>query len=232
MSSWSIGGDGGNSFPFDRIGDTVTGQIVSLQEVQQTDLQTGEPKMFANGQPMMMYRVSLATQLRDPANPSDDGHRDVYLKGSRKSETQSSLAAVLDAVRAATGGTDLEPNATLTLTYIGDGPASQRGFNPPKLYQATYQRAVMGLGGPQYATQQPTAPVQQPAAPVQQYAPPQAPAAPPVQYAPQQPVQQYATPPAPQAPASAAPGGPTPEQVAALRAAGVDPASVFPGYQG
>lgn len=228
MSSWSIGGDGGNSFPFDRIGDTVTGQIVSLQEVQQTDLQTGEPKTFANGQPMMMYRVSLATQLRDPANPSDDGHRDVYLKGSRKSETQSSLAAVLDAVRAATGGTDLEPNATLTLTYIGDGPVSQRGFNPPKLYQATYQRAVMGLGGPQYATQQPTAPVQQ-------YAPPQAPAAPPVQYAPQQPVQQYATPPAPQAqqaPASAASGGPTPEQVAALRAAGLDPASVFPGYQG
>ena len=227
MTNWNIGGDGGNSFPFDRVGDTVTGQILNLQEVQQTDLQTGDPKTFANGEPMMMYRVSLATQLRDQSNPSDDGHRDVYLKGSRKSGTQSSLAAVLDAVRAVTGGTDLEPNATLSLTYIGDGPQAQRGFNPPKLYQATYQRAAMGLGGAPVPQAQ-----QYQQAPAPQYAQPAY--APPVQQAP---AQQY-TPPAPQvqqappAPSGPAPAGPTPEPGAAVRAAGVDPATVFPGWQG
>ena len=228
MTNWNIGGDGGNSFPFDHIGDTVTGQIVSLQEVQQTDLQTGEPKTFANGQPMMMYRISLATQLRDPANPSDDGHCDIYLKGSRKSETQSSLAAVLDAVRAVTGGTDLEPNATLSLTYIGDGQQAQRGFNPPKLYKANYQRAAMGLGGAPVPQAQ-----QYQQAPAPQYAPAQAVAPQYAQPAYQQaPAQQYTPPAPPVQQALAAPAGPTPEQVAAVRAAGVDPATVFPGWQG
>ncbi len=220
---WDLGGDGGNSFAFEHVGDSVTGQIVSLTEQQQTDLQTGEPKTFSNGQPMLMYRVALATQLRDPGNPADDGRRDIYLKGSRKSGCQSSLAAVLDAVRATTGGTALEPNATLTVTYVGDGPQAQRGFNPPKLYSAQYIRPAMQLGAPVApAPQQYAAPAYQ-QAPAPQYAP--APA----------PVQQYAPQPvaAPvQATAPAAPAGPTPEQIAALRAAGVDPASVFPGYTG
>ena len=215
---WDIGGDAGNSFPFDNIGDTVTGQIVGLTEQQQTDMQTGEGKTFANGDPMMMYKVTLATQLRDPDKPLDDGHREIYLKGSRKSGCQSSLAAVLDAVKAATGSSALEPNATLTLQYVGDGVATQRGFNPPKLYAAAYVRPTMDLAGPQ----QP-APVQPVA-----YAP-QA-----VQQAPVQPVQAAPVMPQPiqQAPAPAAPAGPTPEQIAAVRAAGVDPATVFPGFAG
>lgn len=212
---WDLGGNGGNSFAFDRPGDSVTGQIISLTEQQQTDLQTGEPKTFSNGQPMLMYRVALATQLRDPGNATDDGHRDVYLKGSRKTGVQSSLAAVLDAVRTATGGTALEPNATLTLTYIGDGPQAQRGFNPPKLYSATYVRPTMQLGAPAAAPQQPYTPAGTVAPQAQAPAP---------QYAPQQPVAA----PVPAAPPAAA--GPTPEQIAALRAAGVDPATVFPGY--
>jgi hypothetical protein len=226
--SWDLGSDGGNSFPFDRIGDQVTGQIESLEELQQTDLQTGEPKVFASGQPMLMYKVTLLTPLRDPADPTDTGARAIYLRGSRKAESQSSLAAVLAAVKATTGGTALEPGGTLTLQYIGDGVATNRGFSAPKLYSATYLRPPVPPAPP--------APVPAPAAPA--YQPQAAPAAPAPVPAPA-PVVAYqpSVPPAPPpaalpAPTPAVAAGPSPEQVAAVRAAGIDPASVWPGFNG
>lgn len=255
QQSWDIGGDGGNSFAFDQIGASVTGTIEQMQEVQQTDLDSGEPRTFTSGQPMMMYRLTLRTTQRDATNPMDDGRRDVYLKGSRKAETQSSLAAVLQAVKLATGGTNLQPGATVTLTYIGDGQATSRGKNAPKLYTATYVPPAMNLGGPQQAhaapqqTYQPQAAYQpqvQQGAPQQAYQPQaQQPAyQPQVQQAAYQPQAAQAAPqqayqaPAQQAPAQQAPvqqAAPaaqqwpwTPEQLAAVRASGVDPATVWP----
>ena len=228
MTTFNLGGDAGNSFAFDHIGAQVTGTVLDLVEQQQTDLQTGEPKTFTNGQPMMMYRVDLQTQERDPNNPMDDGRRSIYLKGSRAPETQSSLAAVLAAIKQATGTANIATGGTLTLTYIGDGQPKQRGFNAPKLYAASYQPPTHSLGEepvrPQQVMAQPSpqqqfaqqqaaqgpapqwaqAPAQQPAhqvpqAPAQQY-PVQQPPAP--QYAPQAPApQQYQ----PQAPAQQAP---------------------------
>ena len=237
MTTFNLGGEGGNSFAFERIGDQVTGQVIDLAEVQQTDIETGEPKSFCNGQPMMMYRVTLATQLRNPSDPTDNGQRSVYLKGSRKAESQSSLAAVLGAVQQATGTTNIATGGTLTLSYIGDGPQANRAFNPPKLYAASYTAPVMALNAvasaPQYAPQM--TPAQQFDQQVAQQGPPPQWAVP----APQQQQPQYAQAPAPQytppapAPAPApAPGQPTPEQVAAVRAAGLDPAVVFPGFAG
>ena len=189
-TSWDLGGEGGNSFRFDTPGDTVTGQVIDMTEQQQTDLQTGEPRTFSNGQPMMMYRVDLQTQLRDPADPTDDGRRSVYLKGSRAPESQSSLAAVLHAVRQATGRTQLTVGGTLTLTYIGDGASKTRGFNPPKLYVAEYVPPRLDLGGPQqqpYQQQAPQQPAYQQQAPQQQ--PYQAPQQQPYQAPQQQPYQ-------------------------------------------
>lgn len=220
---FDIGGAGGNAFPFDHIGDTVTGKILTLEEVQQTDMNTGEPAFWNNNptQPKMMYRVTLQTDLRDDSD--DDGKRAVYLRGSRKPETQSSLAAVLQAVKQATGGTSLDPGAILSLRYAGDGVPTTRGHNPPKKYEARYQPAAMNIGEPapqppaQQAPQQSWGQQQAAAGPAPQWAQPAAPA---------QPVSQPSAPPAP-----AAPSGPTPEQIAALRAAGVDPATVFPGVQ-
>ena len=228
MTTFNLGGDAGNSFAFDHVGAQVTGTVLDLVEQQQTDLQTGEPKTFTNGQPMMMYRVDLQTQERDPNNPMDDGRRSIYLKGSRAPETQSSLAAVLAAIKQATGTANIATGGTLTVQYVGDGQPKQRGFNAPKLYAASYQppthslgeepvrpRQVMAQPSPQqqFAQQQAAqgpapqwaqAPAQQPAyqvpqAPAQQY-PVQQPPAP--QYAPQAPApQQYQ----PQAPAQQAP---------------------------
>lgn len=134
-TSLDIGG-GGNSFPFDSPGDSVTGKVLSLDEVQQTDMASGEPAVWDNGQPKMMFRVELQTDSKD--DETDDGKRSVYLKGSRKPESKSSLSAVLAAVRSATGGTNIAAGGTLTLTYTEDGQPTKRGWNAPKHYAAEY----------------------------------------------------------------------------------------------
>ena len=200
MNSLDLAGDAGNSFAFDHIGASVTGQVTGMEEVQQTDMQSGEPAFWSNGQPKLMYRVDLATQLSE--GPDDDGKRSIYLKGSRKRDSGSSLAAVLEAVRSATGSTTIAVGGTLTLTYSGDGEQTHRGYNPPKLYTAQYVAPSMELDAAQPAPQ----PVQQAPAPQPQYAPQPAPA-------PQ---------PAASAPAAPAPAQQlTPEMVAAMQAMGI-----------
>lgn len=170
LGSFDLGG-GGNSFAFETIGDSVTGKITSITELQQTDMDSGQPAVWENGQPKMMVAVELATTLHDPTNPADDGKRTVYLKGSRKPETKSSLAAVLVAVRTASGATTLNVGGTLSLTYSGDGVPSRRGYNAPKQYDATYVAPAapsVDLGGgsgvpAQQPAQQPAPVVQAPA---------------------------------------------------------------------
>ena len=100
-------------------------------------------------------------------------------------------------------GAALAIGGTLTVTYIGDKPnATNPRLNPAKQYSAVYQ-------------------------------PPNAFGTDDQQIPSNAPTGQYAEP-VPQQPATTAPAasGPTPEQVAALKAAGVDPATVFPGYTG
>ena len=96
--------------------------------------------------------------------------------------------------------------------------------------------AVVMLVGCTQPSGEPSTPAGSPTpSPAQPYAPqhpaPQyAPQQPAPQYAPQQPVQAAPVqqqPPAPAAPA--APAGPTPEQLAAVTAAGLDPKEVFAG---
>lgn len=187
----TLGGEGGNAFPFDNIGDSVTGSVVALEQQQQTDMDSGEPAWWddAKTRPKIMYAVTLKTDLREEAG--DDGLRTVYLRGSTKPETKSSLAAVRTAVKAATGSYDLQYGGKLTLAYIGSEPASNRKFNDRKLYGATYEAPSVTLG-----ESGPTAPVV--SAPA--VATPPSPAA-------------NVTP-----PVASAPAGITPEQLAAMQA--------------
>lgn len=218
MQSIDLASGGSASFPFQNIGDSVTGKILNLEELQQTDLQTGEVKTFTNGQPMMMYRVELQTNLRD--GEMDDGVRSVYLKGSKKPESQSSLAAVLQAVLTATGRAALTVGGTLTLTYTGDGVAKGRGFSAPKQYSAQYAAPSVSLD-PQPAAA-PQAPA--PAAPASPWG--SQPAAPASPWGNQPAAPQAPAPATPATPAPAAPSGLTPEQIAALKTAGIDPTTL------
>lgn len=135
------------SAKFESINDSVTGTIVEEPEVrQQTDLDTGLPKTWPDGRPMMQLVVTLQTELHEDAD--DDGLRRVYVKGKSLTE------AVRDAVRKA-GAKGLEVGGRLQVVYVGDGEVKKRGFNPPKLYLAQYARpsgqesnAFLGLNQP------------------------------------------------------------------------------------
>ena len=161
--SFDLGG-GGNAFPFDAVGDSVSGRIISITEENQTDMDTGEVATWDNGQPKRMLHIELQTDLRDPDRPEDDGKRSVYLRGSRKKESQSSMAAVLSAVVDATRSTKIAVGASLTLTFTGEGVPTRRGWNPPKFYSASYVPPQVDLSGPGAASS-PAAPAQVPAAP-------------------------------------------------------------------
>lgn len=125
-------GGGATSAKFEAPGDTISGTIAEAPEVrQQTDIATGDPTFWPSGDPKMQLVVTLQTNLKDDAD--DDGKRRIYVKGKSLTE------AVREAVKK-TGARGLETGGTLSVTYTGDGQASQRGFNPPKLYTATYAR--------------------------------------------------------------------------------------------
>lgn len=270
--SIDLGGSGGSAFSWGaqgtQPGTRIAGKVLGLAEVQSTDFHTGKPETWDNGDPKMQYRVTMQTNLRDPANPTDQGVRDVYLDGSRKvrdNGTKSRLCAVLDAVKAVTGGTALAVGGQLELVWV-----SGMGYSgDPRNYEARYLAPQIELGAPvtqqagaaQQIAQQPVAvPQGQPFAQqqVQAYAaqaPAQQPAAvspdpwatqqtnpatqaPPAGWDPLgQPVQQQQLPvQTEQGPVNpqtgqvlAPPPGITAEAVAAVRAGGMDPATVWPG---
>lgn len=124
-------GGGVTSAKFEVPGTTVGGPILRQPEVQQQrDYSTGEAKFWDDGKPMQQLAVQVQTDQRDPEQPDDDGVRAFYIKGNM-------LKAVREAVRKA-GAKGLETGGHLAITYTGDGEAKKRGFNPPKLYSATY----------------------------------------------------------------------------------------------
>ena len=133
-------GTGGKSFPFEEMGDSVTGIIMEMKKRQQTDLESGDPQFWANGDPKMMLVISLQTQLRD--DEDDEGVRNVYLRGGNflavKGKGSSSLIAVKDAVKKSGASDGIQPGGTLTLAYTGEAAKSNRAFNAAKLYTASY----------------------------------------------------------------------------------------------
>ena len=124
----------GNSIPgapMKDIGTTVGGMITEPAAMQQQrDFTSGELKVWTDGGAQMQLVVTVQTDLRDPEISEDDGRRRFYVKGELKK-------AVAQAVRVARAD-GLAVGGILTVTYTGDGTASGRGMNPPKLYSATY----------------------------------------------------------------------------------------------
>lgn len=232
-----MGGGGAPAYKFTTPGETLSGRIVAISEPYQEreydklNPGNGALKTFKNGNPIMTFNIDLLTTLRDPSIEDDDGTRRVYMDGARIKK------AVRAAVQAA-GADGLAIGATLSITYTHDDVAGDPRSG--KNYQVTYQPGSASnnvLMGQQHEQPAPPAPAYAPPAPptppAQAYTPP-APPAPPAQPAPTP-----QTPPAPQPtaapPAQAEPAtasGPNEQQLAALRAAGIDPATVFPGYGG
>lgn len=155
-----MGGGGAPTASFLTVGTTVRGRITERPTVQQQrDMKTGENKFWPDGNPMMQLVITLQTDEHDHTLPDDDGRRRLFVKGQMKN-------AVADAVRAA-GAPGLEVGGVLAVTFTHELPATQRGFNPPKQYAATYTPAASAaLRTPDPGTLPPApvpAPQQQPA---------------------------------------------------------------------
>lgn len=139
-------GSGGKAFPFEAIGDRVTGTIVAMQKRQQTDMQTGDPVFWANGDPKMMLQLTLQTELSE--SDDDEGTRSVYLRGGNyiptKGKGTSSLVAVKDAVKRSGTDKGIEIGGTLSLEYSGEAKATGKGF-AAKLYVADYAPPRYGV---------------------------------------------------------------------------------------
>ncbi len=156
-------GGGGRSAKFIRPGDTVTGTVCAPPALRQrTDITSGKPLTWDNGDPQMQLVVRLQTVLRE--DPEDDGVRVVYLAGGFARATTQKVVA--DAVRAAKAQR-LEVGGTLALRYTGEEPNAKAGLNPHKLYAAKYDppaTAFLSQPTPAVPAEQPAAdPWQQPA---------------------------------------------------------------------
>jgi hypothetical protein len=129
-------GGGYKTFPFDNIGDTVRGTITELPvKEQQRDMDTNEPSFWDDEKtkPKWMFRLMLQTDLHD--DDMDDGVRALYLSWKR-------LDAVRQAVRDAKQKT-IKVGGELALRFLEFGPATKRGFNPPKIgWKAWYRPPV------------------------------------------------------------------------------------------
>jgi hypothetical protein len=145
------GGVKSAAFPDQQYGHTVGGAIIRPPQVrQQTDFDSGKPKFFDNGDPMMQIVVQVQTDLRDPADTSDDGVRAFYLKGQMQ-------AAVRDAVREV-GAKGLEVGGTLFVRYLRDEPNSRGRGKDKKVYAAKYTApAAQAANDALMAGDQPTA---------------------------------------------------------------------------
>ncbi|MFA7265112.1 MAG: hypothetical protein WC054_02270 [Candidatus Nanopelagicales bacterium] len=113
---------------FDGVGETHSGTVLGASAKQVTDFTTGEPKFFKNGDPQMQIILELQTDQRNGVD--DDGMRRLYVKGAMLSEARKAIARA--------GARTFEAGARVRVTYTGDGEASARGMNPPKLYAFEY----------------------------------------------------------------------------------------------
>lgn len=160
-TAFLMGGAPSASFKDQPIGYTISGTITEPPEVsQQTDYDDGTPLFWADGKPKLQLRVLLATQLRDPADPTDEGERALYIKG----QMQQAVKAAVKAAGASAVG--LEVGGTLSVTYASDGEQHDKKKNKPKIYKAAYVKPnLLDQVAPPAAAQVPVAQsVPQPAA--------------------------------------------------------------------
>ena len=144
----------------DKPGTTIGGPIVEIgDQVQQKDVTDGSPAFWPDGNPKMMLPVTVATELRDPSIPDDDGHRTFWVSGNLKKAIGSALRQA--GARLAVGG-------VLQVTFTGYGEAKNKGYNAPREWTVVYTPPVPGAGffeEPTAATTPaPAAPAPQPAA--------------------------------------------------------------------
>lgn len=121
----------------DKPGTTIGGTIVDIgNQVQQKD-DEGNPASWPDGNPKMLLPVTVATELRDPEIPDDDGHRTFWVSGNLKKAIGSALRAAK--AKLAVGG-------VLQVTFTGFGEAKNKMYSAPRLWTAVYAPPAPAAG--------------------------------------------------------------------------------------
>ncbi len=118
------------AFTFENIGDTCKGKVVRAEKRQQTDLDTGAPKTFPSGDPMMQLVITL--ELDDGTNTA------IYAKGGKYDVAEGKGLAMLPAIQEAVKGKDFRAGGELAVQFSGLGKKTKAAYSAPKLYRATY----------------------------------------------------------------------------------------------
>ena len=138
---------GSKAAKFENIGDTVEGKITDVVVSQQTDMETNAPLTWADGSPRKQLVVTLMTDER--SDGEDDGTRRIFAKGGSYEAAEGSGTSMKDAIADAVkkaGAKSLDTGGTLKVGFTGMGKKTNRGFNAPKLYRATYSAPVASVG--------------------------------------------------------------------------------------
>lgn len=120
------------SYKFETIGDTIKGTVTHAEVRPVTDIKTGEIKRWDDGNEQQQIVITLATDLRDPDVPNDEGERRIFAQHRMR-------GALVEALKRCGPGTKFEVGGTLAVKYVSNGTASAVGFTPPKLYAADYR---------------------------------------------------------------------------------------------
>ena len=171
-----------------QIGDYVQGTVVKSEMIHSTDFDTGQLEYWDDMSPKLKVRVIVQTDLRDPAEPTDDGQRAIYINWW--GENRKNLLATLKAA----DDTDIHEGGFFGGQLTEKRPNEKRPhLNPTNIFQYWYEKPRAGAGianMPGAQQQQPPAqqpqqagpaPVQQPLQPQQQQQPVQDQQQPPVQ---------------------------------------------------
>lgn len=124
------------SFKDAKVGDSFTGVITALETSQVRNYEDSTIlETWPDGSPKLQVVVTLATDYAD--SDEDDGERKLYLFGQKLAAAKAALKeANLD---------KLELGTTLTITYSGTKPSSNKKYNDVKLYKITL---VKGTSNP------------------------------------------------------------------------------------
>lgn len=123
MSGFFSDSESTPSLSFAELGDTHEIVVTGIDQVQDRDFQTQQPKTWDNGDPKMVGVIQ------------GDKNGELVSLWVRKSKAPGSMfEAIKEAQREA--GKDLEPGDTLKIQHHATAPAQTKGFNPRKLYKA------------------------------------------------------------------------------------------------
>ena len=123
---------GGKSAKFDNIGDSVIGTVVKAEVRQKTDPDTGKLQYWDDGAAIEQIAITLATELRDPADREDNGQRTVYIKG------WGDQLRALKAALAAAGATEILPGGRFAAHLTGRGEKAKAHHSPPNIFSYEY----------------------------------------------------------------------------------------------